>query len=116
MRIKAFIMSGVVLFGSVAADAVQPLKMRVSASHMAPAEMFVYVSVERRIENRALVVTAESEDFFGSSTVTLDGDQHPRVMTFRFQHLPPGAYDIEAELIGNSGRGSDETRYRLLIQ
>jgi hypothetical protein len=62
----------------------------------APATVRVLATVERSIENRELRVTAESELYFRSSTVQLDGDQASRTHTFRFGSLPPGEYEIAA--------------------
>ena len=64
-------------------------------------------SVARRSENRILRVTAESDDFFRSSDTQLDGEFSARVTVVRFRELPPGGYEIRAELIVSNGRTAD---------
>jgi hypothetical protein len=111
---KTLVVAGLILLStlgadrSVADDAERPLHVRVSPTLAhAPADLFIYVSVARRPENRLLRVTAESEDFFGSSDTQLDGEYSPRVTVVKFRELPPGGYQIKAELIVSSGRTTD---------
>lgn len=107
----AWVLCGCVLFGSLSVEAGGTLKMRVSPRmSYAPSDLFVYVTVERRSENRFLVVSAESADFFRSSIIQLDGEDSARVTVFNFRQLPPGNYDIEAYLIGANGRRIEVTR------
>lgn len=96
---------------SVGDDAERPLRVRVSplVAH-APADLYVYVSVARRTDNRLLRVTAESADFFRSSDTQLDGEYSARVTVVRFRELPPGGYEIRAELIVSNGHTSDIAR------
>jgi len=111
---KTLVVLGIILLGSLGADASavddgeQPLHVRVSPTMAhAPADVFIYVSVARRAENRLLRVTAESEDFFRSSDTQLDGEYSARVTVIRFRELPPGGYEIKAELIVSGGRTAD---------
>ena len=110
---KTLVVAGIILLGSLGADASmvddgeRPLHVRVSPTMAhAPADLFIYVSVARRADNRLLRVTAESEDFFRSSETQLDGEYSARVTVVRFRELPPGGYEIKAELIAN-GRTTD---------
>lgn len=109
---KALALAAIILLGSLGAeasdDAERPLHVRVSpALAHAPADLFIYVSVARRSDNRILRVTAESEDFFRSSDTQLDGEFSARVTVVRFRELPPGGYEIRAELIVSNGRTAD---------
>jgi hypothetical protein len=111
---KTLVAAGIVLLGSLGADASvaneaeRPLHVRVTPTLAhAPADVFIYVSVARRSENRLLRITAESEDFFRSSETQLDGEYSARVTMVRFRELPPGGYEIKAELIVSNGRTSD---------
>jgi hypothetical protein len=45
---------------------------------------------------------AESDDFYRSSEIQLDGDHAPRTNTFEFRSLPPGHYSVKAMLMGRS--------------
>jgi hypothetical protein len=69
--------------------------------------LFIYVSVARRADNRLLRITAESEDFFRSSETQLDGEYSARVTVVRFRELPPGGYEIKAELMVSNGRTTE---------
>jgi hypothetical protein len=111
---KTLVVAGIILLGSLGADASmvddgeRPLHVRVSPTLAhAPADVFIYVSVARRPDNRLLRVTAESEDFFRSSDTQLDGEYSARVTVVRFRELPPGGYEIKAELIVSNGRTTD---------
>ena len=90
------------------------LAMRVTPA-FSSGDVYIYVSIERRAENRALSVTAESDGFFGRSTVQLEGERSSRVKTFHFGHLPAGTYDIVAELIDSTGKTTDVTHYALMM-
>jgi hypothetical protein len=70
----------------------------------APANLVVRAVVEADADNRAIAVIAESEDFYRSSEIQLDGDHAPRTNTFEFRSLPPGSYSVKAVLMG---RGSE---------
>lgn len=98
--------------GPAAADVEAPLRMHVNpATARAPADLYIYVSVARREQNRLLRVTAESPDFYRSSEAQLDGEYSARVTVFRFRELPSGEYRIRAELIVMTGRTTNvETR------
>jgi hypothetical protein len=108
---KALMLVGIVFLSTFGAqakvvdDTERPLSVRVSPTMAhAPADLFIYVSVARRPENRLLRVTAESDDFFRSSDTQLDGEFSARITVVRFRELPPGGYEIKAELIVSNGR------------
>jgi hypothetical protein len=83
----------------------EPITMRVSpAVAFAPANLVVRATIETDAQNRAVVVTADSADFYRASEMPLDGEQAPRTNTFEFRSLPPGTYEVRATLIGSSGR------------
>src|SRR5262245_14673456 len=78
---KILILSGVVALNAIAVDAgTQQVTVRVSPKHAyAPADIIVYVILERNADNRTLRVSAESSDFFRSSELQLDGESAARV-------------------------------------
>ena len=78
----------------------------------APANLVVRAVVEADADNRAIAVVAESDDFYRSSEIQLDGDHAPRTNTFEFRSLPPGSYSVKAVLIG----GGSEPRVTLRQQ
>ena len=51
-------------------------------------------------DNRAVAIVAESDDFYRSSEIQLDGDHAPRTSTFEFRSLPSGTYQVKAMLTG----------------
>ena len=55
-------------------------------------------------DNRAVEIIAESDDFYRSSEIQLEGDQAPRTSMFEFRSLPPGTYEVRANLMGADGR------------
>lgn len=94
----------------LAAD--EPLTIKVSpAVSFAPCNLLVRTYVAHNARNRAIEVIAQSNDFYRSSEVQLDGDQAPRTSTFEFRSLPPGAYDVKAIL-----KGSDEEAWAIAHQ
>jgi hypothetical protein len=59
--------------------------------------------VERHASNRRLTFAAESEDYYRSSSISLDGAESARTHSVTFQQLPPGKYDITVILERNDG-------------
>jgi len=113
---KALALASIILVSSLATtasadDPERPLHVRISPTMAhAPADLYIYVSVARRPDNRLLRVSAESDDFFRSSETQLDGEYSARVTVVRFRELPPGDYQIRAELIVSTGRTVDTAK------
>ena len=102
---KKMIFCGAMLVSAVALGASQQVRVRVSPQFsMAPADVIVYVTVERSAENRLLRVSAESDDFFRSSEVPLEGEGSARISILHFRELPAGEYDVTADVIGPAGQ------------
>src|SRR5262245_59280713 len=80
------------------------LTLRVSpAVSFAPANLVVRATIPADADNRAVEIVAESEDFYRSSEIQLDGDRAPRTSLFEFRSLPPGTYEVKAVLRGSMG-------------
>ncbi|HEX7794451.1 MAG TPA: hypothetical protein VF456_08885 [Vicinamibacterales bacterium] len=113
---KALALASIILVSSLATtasadDPERPLHVRISPTMAhAPADLYIYVSVARRPDNRLLRVSAESDDFFRSSETQLDGEHSARVTVVRFRELPAGDYQIRAELIVSTGRTVDTAK------
>ena len=81
------------------------LAIRVSpAVAFAPATLRVQTTIEADAANRSIEIIAESEEFYRSSEMQLDGDAAPRTTYFQFRSLPTGQYSVRAILRGQGGR------------
>lgn len=93
---------GILLVAAIRpAGAGERMIMKVTpAVAFAPANLVVRAVVEADADNRAIAVIAESEDFYRSSEIQLDGDHAPRTSIFEFRSLPSGNYSVKAMLMG----------------
>jgi hypothetical protein len=100
-------LSGLLMVGTTMtphAGARDKLTLRVSpAVSFAPANLVVRATIEADASNRAVEISAESEDFYRSSEIQLDGTSAPRTSRFEFRSLPPGTYEVKAILYGVGG-------------
>ena len=69
----------------------------------APALLTVRTVIEPDPDNRALEIVIDSEDFYRSSLIQLEGDQAPRTSVIQFRSVPGGSYMISARLLGQGG-------------
>src|SRR6185436_17526985 len=72
----------------------------------APADLVIRTSIEPDEHNRAIAIVADSESFYRSSSIQLEGDRAPKTTTVTFHSVPAGAYDITASLIGPDGHST----------
>jgi len=83
----------------------EQLKIAVSPAHsFAPSNLKIRARVVPHGENRALQIVAESDDFYRSSQVPLDGERAPGVLVFEFRGLPGGDYRVYGVLSDSGGR------------
>jgi hypothetical protein len=68
----------------------------------APATVPITIAVEPGENNRALTVEMDSDDFYRSSTIDLDGKNEKRLHMVEFRSLPAGAYVVRAEVRSKS--------------
>ena len=77
------------------------LEMRVRPSiSTEPATLALDVMVEKHAANRAVQIVIDSEEYYRSSLVQLDGDYAPRVISTQYPALPAGSYEVQAVLFG----------------
>ena len=96
---------GMMLTAGAVAGAKEPLSIQVSpAVANAPANLVIRTRVEPDAENRLMEVTADSDGFYRSSTIVLEGDRAPRTARFEFRNLPAGQYAVTVAVIGMNGR------------
>ena len=74
------------------------------AFSFAPANLVIRASVEPDAQNRSIEVIADSEQFYRSSLIQLEGDRAPKTMMFEFRSLPPGDYQLTATVNGPAGQ------------
>jgi hypothetical protein len=68
----------------------------------APATVPITVAVEPSAKNRLLVVEVDSDDYFRSSGVELDGDKAKRLHSVEFKSLPAGEYTLRAQVLSKT--------------
>jgi hypothetical protein len=92
------------------------LTLKVSPSvAFAPANLIVRATVIADADNRAIEIIAESQDFYRSSLVQLEGDKAARTNMFEFHSLPPGTYEVRANLFGANGESRATTRQQINV-
>jgi hypothetical protein len=81
----------------------------------APCNVLVQAFIEPDVRNRSVEFVVDSEAFYTSSTVQLDGDQAPRTKEVMFRRLPAGIYQVRVTLIGTDGtRGGAVRRVQVM--
>jgi len=104
MKARCLIL-GMMIVGAAVADANQPLAIKVSpVVSFAPSNLSIRTSVEPNADNRSMEVLAESDDFYRSSAVMLDGERAPKTTQFEFAGLPSGEYEVSVVLTGADGQ------------
>jgi hypothetical protein len=66
----------------------------------APATIVVRVTVEPDEGNRRLEISLDSEAFYRSTELPLEGDRGPRTTQVEFRDVPGGAYRVQAIVSG----------------
>ena len=100
----ALLVAGTIVWSPHTVTALDELQLQVSPMvSMAPANVRVRARVEPDADNRGMEISAESEDFFRSSFVSLEGDKAPSVTELAFKGLPGGDYQVSVALIGSRG-------------
>ena len=103
MKVGAWL-TFLVILTAAGVDANDKLAIRVSpAVAFAPATLRVQTTIEADAENRSIEIIAESEEFYRSSEMQLDGEAAPRTTYFQFRSLPTGQYSVRAILRGPGG-------------
>ncbi len=88
-----------------------PLQLRLTVHRlMAPAFVSGLVLVAPDTANRMLRVVLDSDNFYRSSDVQLDGELSPRSHFFRWPALPPGEYRVVVIVFDAGGRRTQVSR------
>ena len=96
----AIIISAALITPSSPAKELVEIKVR-GYYFAAPATVPVTIAVEPGARNRALVVEADSDDYYRSSLVELDGDKEKRLHLVEFKSLPAGEYTLRARVMAS---------------
>ena len=67
----------------------------------APATLRIKATVAPHADNRAVTIIADSDTFFRSSEVGLEGDKAPRNTFVEYRNVPAGTYEIRGVLAGS---------------
>ena len=105
MRVRLFSLLVILVAGAGAepASGTEKLRMAVSPSvSFAPAIVRVRFNIERHADNRMLHVAVESDSYFRSSTIQIDGNDGPATVSLVYESLPPGEYVIAGFLMDAS--------------
>jgi hypothetical protein len=99
----ATLLAGAMLLSVTSLSANPSLDLHISPTvSAAPATLRARATVVPDADNRALTFSADSQSFFRSSEVQLDGDKAPRTILMEFRDLPAGTYEVSAVLNGSS--------------
>lgn len=116
MKLAACFFGLLMVTATFPAGAGERLAIRVSpAVAFAPANLIIQAIVESDPENRAMQISAESNDFYRSSEIPLDGDKAPRVSRLEFRNLPSGSYEVKATLLDSVGHKRAHVRQQVNI-
>ena len=81
----------------------------------APANLIVRVRIEPDADNRSLEIIADSEEFYRSSLIQLDGERAPRIIVLRFRGVPGGRYIVSGVLTDGAGRERASARRQVIV-
>jgi hypothetical protein len=108
--------SALLLSSALSANASERLAIAVSPRQsFAPASLVVRVHLTPNVANRALEIVAESDDYYRSSRIQLDGDGAPTTSLVEFRSLPGGDYDVRVILIDNTGHQRASARDHVVV-
>ena len=104
MKFRAIVCGLALTASSVTVGAGEKFTMKASPEiSFAPALLTVRTVTEPDPDNRALEIVIDSEDFYRSSLIQLEGDQAPSTSVIQFRSVPGGNYMISARLLGQGG-------------
>jgi hypothetical protein len=104
MKVRVVLLGILMLASTLPIGAGERLTLKVSpAVAFAPANLVVRATILADVDNRAVEIVAESDDFYRSSEIQLEGEKAARTNMFEFRSLPPGTYEVRASLLGSHG-------------
>jgi hypothetical protein len=116
MKWGAALFGILLLIGARPLGAGERLTLKVSpAVAFAPANLVVRATILADAENRAVEIVAESDDFYRSSQMQLEGEKAARTSMFEFRNLPSGTYEVRGNLLGADGRSRAMIRQQVNV-
>ena len=116
MTLRAWILGLAIAATTTVGAAKESLSIRVSpATSFAPANLVIRTRIEPDADNRGMEIVADSEEFYRSSIIPLEGERAPKTTTFQYLGLPPGDYEVTATLLGPGGRPRSRARARVNV-
>jgi len=114
--IRALLFGILLVTAALPARASDRMTLKISPTvAFAPANLIARTMIEADARNRAVEIVAESDDFYRSSEIQLDGEHAPRTTTFEFRSLPPGTYEVKATLLGSDGAPLATVRHQMNV-
>ncbi len=115
--IRIYICATVVALGTaLPLGAAERVTMTVSPMQsFAPSDMVVRVHVAPDAANRAVVVVADSGDYYRSSVFQLDGESGPRMIVLELRSVPGGDYQIRAAVVDGAGHELGSVRKEAIV-
>ena len=104
--ITASLLFGLALLGMAApATSRAALELRARpAFSFAPSYIQLDFVISPDRGNGALDVIAESDAFYRSSRIELEGERAPRILSIRYEAVPAGDYSVRGVLLDRTGR------------
>jgi hypothetical protein len=91
------------------------VQLHVSPTLSERGDMLVQVLVTRDAENQWMRVTAESESYYSSSEMELEGEYSPRVKVIRFRDVPAGWYEVTGTVFDHHKKVKGQSRRSVLV-
>lgn len=99
------LLAAILALSSSPLGAERPLVLAVSpVIAFEPSYLRVRASVASSDDNRFIEIIAESDVYYRSSEIQLDGNRAPRTTLVEFRDLPAGTYSVSAIVKGTAGK------------
>jgi len=113
---KVLLICGLLAMVTRPAGAGDQLKLAVSPAHsFAPALLRIQVRVAPSVENRSLEIIADSETFYRSSEIQLEGDRSPATFNLEIKAVPEGNYRVVGILRDGLGHQRSMTYHDVTV-
>jgi hypothetical protein len=116
MKGYRFLIAAALLTIAFPVDAGESITIAVSPRQsIGPTNLTVRLRVEPNADNRVLEVAADSDDFYRSSMIQLDGERAARTVFVEFRGVPSGAYQVSGALFNSVGHRRGLARQQAFV-